>query len=384
MLIDEALELVRLVEENVGEGKIYRTQGEAAVEKGWTLWKFKSRLKTARHLLKLEKERKENPEKFDNHNPKEIYTTPIIPDGEKSIDEILDSNSRAFLRKKQRLQAKEDVNIKVEETYKGHSMPVGFVCVGDTHIDDPYADLPTLRKHLALIKEYPYVRTVLLGDHLNNWVGRLQAMYGESETSTHNAWRLVEWLIKESDPICIISGNHGAWSGSSDPVKWMQKPKNVIEDDWGIRMNFTFPNGKEFKIYNKHNFKGTSIYNKLHGLLRSAMFGAGRGAHVYVAGHLHIGSVMQTHLEDSAETVWLVRCRGYKYWDGYAHERLNIEFDGHSQGCESVFVYVDPNNPNPWGWVQCFADIESGLSHLNNQRAITMKRIDEGISLMEE
>jgi hypothetical protein len=50
MLIDEAIELVRLVEENVGEGKLYRTQGDAAVDKGWTLWKFKSRLKTARHL----------------------------------------------------------------------------------------------------------------------------------------------------------------------------------------------------------------------------------------------------------------------------------------------------------------------------------------------
>jgi len=159
----------------------------------------------------------------------------------------------------------------------------------------------------------------------------------------------------------------------------MQKPKNAVEDDWAIRAKFIFPNGREFQIYQKHNFKGTSIYNKLHGVLRAAMFGAGRGANVYIAGHLHIGSVMQTHLEESGDVVWLCRAKGYKWWDDYAHEKLNIEFDGDSNGCESVFIVVDPNDRGKWSWVTCFADVEAGVNFLNSRRAAAKEKIDAGL-----
>ena len=36
--------------------------------------------------------------------------------------------------------------------------------------------------------------------------------------------RLVEWLIREMNPLILIAGNHDMWSGNSDPVQWMKRP----------------------------------------------------------------------------------------------------------------------------------------------------------------
>tara|TARA_R100000664_G_scaffold630_8_gene1885 strand:- start:1356 stop:2489 length:1134 start_codon:yes stop_codon:yes gene_type:complete len=376
MLLDDAKVLVAIADNDIGEGKKYKNQKEAATALGLTYYAFKARLSAARQRIDLNKVKPEQEYKPSD----ELLDLPVIQDDDKPIEEIIEDRSQAFLRKQNRLQKKELVEIKVKETYKGNAMPIGFCIFGDMHIDDPYCDLITLKKHFKIVQEnQPYVTSILLGDHLNNWVGYLVRNFQNSETTQKQAWDMVQWIIDQSLAKLIISGNHGAWSGAGDPVKWMQKPKNAVEDDWAIRAKFTFPNGRDFQIYQKHNFKGTSIYNKLHGVLRAAMFGAGRGAHVYIAGHLHIGSVMQTHLEEAGEVVWLCRAKGYKWWDDYAHEKLNIEFDADSNGCESVFVVVDPNDRNPWSWVTCFADVEAGANFLNSRRAAAKAKIDAGL-----
>ena len=377
MLIDYARELVKVAENDIGEGKKFKNQKEVATHLGLSYYAFKARLSAARQKIDLVESL---PPEEEYKPSKEILDLPLISDPERPVEEVLEDREKAFKRKQVNLQEKETVDVKITETYRGHAMPVGFCCFGDIHIDDPYCDIPTLKKHFKIVQDHqPYVTSILLGDHLNNWVSYLQREYGSSETTQHQAWDMVQWILDQAKPKIILSGNHGSWSGAGDPVKWMLKPKNAIEDDWGIRVNFTFPNDREFKIYQKHNFKGSSIYNKLHGVLRAAMFGAGRGAHVYIAGHLHTGSVMQTSLEETGEVVWVTRAKGYKYWDSYAHEKLNFEFDANANGCESVFITVDPNDHGKWSWVNCFADVEAGASFLLSRREEAMRRIDAAL-----
>jgi hypothetical protein len=363
MLIQEARRLLQQLED-VGEGKRLKNQQGLATELGLTIYALKSRLKQARSLVDLEESGNVEQKK---ESPFEAFEVPFIPSDELPVDELLEKMATSFEKKKAHKIYKDETKIKINI-----DGAVGFNVFGDIHIDSPHADIPTLLKHIKVVQDNkPHVRGIMIGDHLDNWVGFLARNYAYSETTTHQAWQLVQWLVSEEgcNPICAISGNHGAWSGSGDPVKWMLKPKNILEDDWGIKVNFQFPNGREFKMYNKHNFKGSSIYNKLHGVLRAAMLGQGRGCHLYIAGHLHTGSIMQTPLDESGETVWVCRAKGYKWWDSYAHERLNFEFDAHAQGFESIFVVVDPDAKSEQSFVTCFSDPEEGVEFLNYKRS---------------
>ena len=370
MFIDEALERFdewsEQLELKKGD-KHYKKQRELATLRGERYDTYKSRLKTARSIIEVAEHKEKHPKPDDDPAYK---ISSVIPTGLKTPFEILNYKQDDFIRQKDRLTAKEEVKIHVYEDI------VGYVVFGDIHIDDQMANVPELVKDICAVQNNkPYVRGILIGDHLNNWVGRLSRLFEYHSTTGDEAWKLVEWIVSEeaTNPIIILSGNHGQWSGTGDPVKWMAKPKQVIEDDWGIRTSFIFENGKEFKMYNKHNFKGTSIYNKSHGILRAAMFGAGRGSHVYMAGHLHTGSVWQTPLEDTGVVVWSCRAKGYKYWDSFAHERLNIEFDATNIGAEAIFVMVDSTDDGKWSWIQCFADVQTGIDVLR------MKRLSKGL-----
>ena len=133
--------------------------------------------------------------------------------------------------------------------------PIGLLWLGDPHIDDNHCDWDALREHLDIINNYDGVYGCSLGDQQNNWVGRLGRLYGEQDTSHKTAWKLVEWLIQEMNPMILIGGNHDMWSGAGDPLKWIAESHTVFEN-WEARIALKFPNNVSARSLSRMTWLG--------------------------------------------------------------------------------------------------------------------------------
>jgi len=241
--------------------------------------------------------------------------------------------------------------------------PIGLLWLGDPHIDDNHCDWDALREHLDIINNYDGVYGCSLGDQQNNWVGRLGRLYGEQDTSHKTAWKLVEWLIQEMNPMILIGGNHDMWSGAGDPLKWIAESHTVFEN-WEARIALKFPNKRECKIFVAHDMAGHSQWNPLHAQTKTAKFRS--HAHLYISGHKHNWALGQIELVEEERTAWLARARGYKYHDTYAFVK---GFEQQKFG-QAIMQVIDPTNPSEVSWVQCFADPQEGADYLQYRRSL--------------
>jgi hypothetical protein len=284
------------------------------------------------------------------------YNIPPLPEDDIPIDEVIDHLHSRFKKRKANRDAKKWIPIEMKS-----DEPIGLLWMGDPHIDDNYCDWDNLREHLRIINEYDGVYGCNLGDYQNNWVGRLGRLYGEQDTSHKTAWKLVEWLINEMNPLILIGGNHDMWSG--DPLKWMRSPHSILED-WEARVELKFPNGRACRIHAAHDMPGHSQWNSLHAQNKMAKFKS--NASLYISGHKHNWALGQIELVEQETTAWLARARGYKFHDTYAFVK---GFEQQRFG-QAIFQIIDPHNPNPVSWVQCFADPLEGAEYLQYRRSL--------------
>ena len=283
---------------------------------------------------------------------------PELPDDDIPVEEIINHMAQRFERRTKAFKARQWMR------YKLHANePIGICWVGDPHVDSNGCNWTLLREHCRILKDTPGLFGASIGDHSDNWVGRLTRLYSHSEQSRATAIRLIEWLIRDSGVnwMLLLRGNHDMWTNEKrdDPLHWLAHPMGIPVEDWSAKIVLEFPNGREAKIHASHNFKGHSMWNSLHGLQKSAHMK--EEAHLYVAGHTHNWAL---HQEESASrdfTYWLARCRGYKFLDDYA------ELLGHSpqQGGASIVSIFDPDATTDSGFVQCFADVDQGARYLS-------------------
>ena len=283
-------------------------------------------------------------------------TIPVLPDENLSPEELVERMTTSFNRKKENHESRRWIPIKVNS-----NMPIGLAWLGDPHVDDDGCDWPTLRRHVKLIQETEGFHGCSIGDVSNNWVGRLAALYANQSATAQEAWKLVEWLIKEIDPLILIAGNHDMWSGAGDPVNWMKKPHTVYED-WSARIELRFRNGSSTRLIAAHDMAGHSMWNQLHGPTKMARFQ--QNADFYIAGHKHTWALSQIELPEANRTPWLARARGYKFFDDYA-VKLSLEEQRYGH---SIAMIIDPNEDDPVRRVTCFADLEEGADYLTYKR----------------
>src|SRR5687767_14698814 len=88
----------------------------------------------------------------------------IDGDEDESILDILDRKAKHFERKAKAQADREWFAIKVNET-----KPYGVLLFGDPHLDDDGANIPLLKRHLAIASR-PGVYCLNIGDTTNNWV----------------------------------------------------------------------------------------------------------------------------------------------------------------------------------------------------------------------
>jgi hypothetical protein len=289
----------------------------------------------------------------------DTYKKNILPPSDEPIEDIIDHLTNRYVTRMEHVDAKQwqRVSMKSDE-------PIGLLWFGDPHLDDNYCDWPVLRRHVDLVKNNEGIYGCGLGDYQNNWIGRLSRLYAEQDTSHHTAWRLVEWFVREINPLILIGGNHDMWSGPGDPLQWMTEP-HTINEDWSAQIAIEFPNGQECKIHAAHDMPGHSQWNPLHGQKKMAMFRS--NAHLYIAGHKHNWELAQMEQVEEGHVSWLARARGYKAHDTYAMVR---GYEEQNFG-QAILQVINPRTKTPEGFSHCFVDVETGVEFLNYLRSST-------------
>jgi hypothetical protein len=237
--------------------------------------------------------------------------------------------------------------------------PIAISHFGDPHVDDDGTDIAKIENHVNIVNATEGMFAANIGDTLNNWTGRLARLYAEQSTSAAEAWKLGEWFLRSMPWLYVLGGNHGAWSGAGDPVKWILENCAGLFDNFSVRLGLTFPNGRTVRVNARHDFAGHSMWNTVHGPLKAATMGW--RDHVLTCGHLHTSGYAV--LKDPATGLisHALRVSSYKTFDRYAHEK---GLPNQDIFCNAVTI-IDPRyaDDDPRLLHVCF-DVEQGADYL--------------------
>lgn len=278
-------------------------------------------------------------------------------DDDEPIEEIIARKRKGFERKAKAHADRNWFEIKVNET-----RPYGVLMFGDPHLDDDGCNIPLLESHLSIAAK-PGVYSLNIGDTANNWVGRLERLYANQESSKNTGKRLIEWFMFNSGAtwLCWILGNHDEWNDGVDFHMRLARHKIPVID-WRAQFKLVHPNGTSVGVDASHGRKGSSIWNNLHATLRAAKLG--ELADIFCTGHTHSYGLEHLEIAERRHDCWLVQLRGYKFMDHFA---MVNGFAEHQLG-SAVLAIIDPSK-DARTRVQCFEDVERGYRVLELLRS---------------
>lgn len=260
---------------------------------------------------------------------------PKLPSELRPVEDLLAERKRKFAHHKAAKEARRLIRIPVNV-----DGPIAISHFGDPHIDDDGCDIEMLERDVEVVKRTPAMFAMNCGDTANNWIGRLARLWEQQSTSGPEAWQLVEWFIRSLDWLVILGGNHGAWSGTGDPVNWIVDHGKTIFDNFGARVALEFPNNREIRINARHDFRGRSMWNPTHGALKAAKMGW--RDHVLTCGHTHESGISIEKDPATGLVSHIYRIASYKTYDRYAHEE---GLPDQNVFCNVVTV-IDPSRPD--------------------------------------
>ena len=281
---------------------------------------------------------------------------------ERSVEELIAHREAEFERMERSEQSKDFINIKIRD-----KKPIGLYVMGDPHIDNPGTDITQMMEHIKIVNETEGLYACNVGDMHDNWARRtkLEGLYAKGTVTSDEAWKLVEWLCKSLNWVFIVGGNHDVWSGDGrrDPLQWMTKPLKVIYQPYSIRICLNLPKHK-IRVHCAHSFKGASIYNSAHALVREAIWGF--KDHLLLAGHRHISGYMPLVDPNSRVVQHCVQVGSYKKYDDYAKENM---FHNKMKSPCAVAVFntkLDETHPD---FIKIFWQVKEGADYLKYLRA---------------
>lgn len=283
---------------------------------------------------------------------------PDFPDDDLPIEKIID--------------LMEQRNSKRKESYKAHTWfpvevkdnkPIGILWFGDPHLDDPGADWTLIKHHAKLCRTTPGLYGANIGDTTNNWGSKLAHLYANQETSKKTAQRLAQWFMLDSGITWLLwlIGNHDAWGDGAQVLKLMaqkHKTQQIVCHDWEARFVLKFPDGEQIKINAAHDFAGSSMWNPLHGAVKTAKF----GDHIdlLVCGHLHNWAVSQWEIGAQGTVPAMIRVKGYKTYDQHSMRMGHYE----QQEGAAILTIINPKSKTQAGRVIPFVDTDAGVDFL--------------------
>ena len=237
--------------------------------------------------------------------------SPDIP-----IDELIQQRIRGYELRAAHEEASRLIRVRISE-----SKPIGILHFGDPHLDNPGTDLRLVKAHAELVRDTPGLYGASVGDTTDNWIGRLAMQWAEQGITQHDSWRLAEWFIGLVGKkwLYLVGGNHDAWSGSGDPLKWISAQAGAMYQDSEVRIGLQFPGKLQVRINCRHDFAGSSQWNPAHGPMKALFLGV--RDHLAIAGHKHESAYGVLKDPDSGVTMHAVKVASYKIWDRYAKTR---------------------------------------------------------------
>lgn len=359
MSFSEAEELIEKANQ-VGRNKTWKKQSDLALSMNITLDALKGRLKSARHIVKMERSQEDTQtyiipglEKMTNHE-------------EMSADEIISYAHSNWKRKKEKSDLLELIPVKFSK-----NLVTGICVWGDPHLDDGGTNWDILTSLMKTLKKFDPDRgspdpiySVNIGDSHNNWVGRLSLKYSHEQKMTKSmVYKVIEKIIKDINWCLILRGNHDQWNPDLqyDKIEWFAQNKGALTIDWRANIDFQFPNGVSVKADFRHDFPGHSMYNPLHGLQKSNLFNT--DSDIYVAGHRHNyakSEMPSTNFKNGfSNPAHLLRVKGFKDIDAYADQG---GFPRQDYGHAGLIV-IDPFT-TVQNRIQIFSDIDYGANIL--------------------
>lgn len=283
------------------------------------------------------------------------YLAPLV-DSDMSVTDLIEHRSRVFEKKKHAYESNDLRRVKVNL-----SGPIGIMHMGDPHLDADGCDWPTLLRHVELAKRTDGLMAGNVGDFTNNWIGRLARLYSEQSTTAKEGWKLAEWFVGEVPWLYLIGGNHDAWSGAGDPVKWMARQAGAEYTMNGSRIALSLPNGRIIRVNARHDFRGNSQWNVAHGPLKAAMMGA--PDHIFTCGHKHTFG-QAWHRQPTGEWSCALRVGTYKVYDSFA-DAMGF----HVQNIPAVTTLIFPDAEDEAGLIEVVKTPETAADFLAWARA---------------
>lgn len=246
--------------------------------------------------------------------PRPDFEVAELPSELPSADELRARRKKQYERKHLAKQARRliPVTVRIDGVF-------GVQHMGDTHLDDDGTDLALVERHVEVAQGTEGLFVGNVGDFQNNWVGRLARLYGEQSTSAAEAWVLAEWLVRAVPWLYLIGGNHDAWSGAGDPLKWIARQKGALLEPHGARLALNTPADRTFRINARHNWPGHSQWNAAHGVGKAIQMGI--RDHVLTCGHTHVSGYMVLKDPQTALISHGLQVASYKTHDRYAEEK---------------------------------------------------------------
>lgn len=248
------------------------------------------------------------------NGPAKEFTREELPSELPTAQELIARRVKAFARKSEAKAARRliPVTVKVDG-------PIGICHFGDPHVDDDGTDTGKLQAHLDVCNRTEGLFAACVGDYSNNWVGRLARLHAEQSLSAREAWVLVEWLIRATDWLYLVGGNHDCWSGAGDPIDWIARQAGQQYERNGARLGLTLPSGRVFRVNARHEFHGHSQWNTAHGPAKAVQMGA--RDHVVTCGHRHVSGYQVVKDPQTGLISHAIRVSSYKTFDRYAEEK---------------------------------------------------------------
>ena len=286
--------------------------------------------------------------------PVDPFEIAALPDEDMPVDELLKHRAKQFTQKAVAKEAKRLIPVQV--TIDG---PIGIAHFGDPHVDDDGTNIIALQRHVELCGRTDGLFAGNVGDYTNNWVGRLARLYGEQGTTARQGWQLCEWLITSLRWLYLVGGNHDAWSGAGDPLKWISKQARSLYQPNGVRLALQFPNGRIIRVNARHDFKGHSMWNTAHGPAKAAQMGW--RDHILTCGHMHTSGYQVLRDPSTRLITHALRVGSYKTYDRYADEQGLP--DQNIFVCPVTIIRPEYDDDDP-RQVQVLFDPESGADYL--------------------
>lgn len=289
----------------------------------------------------------------------EISVPKNLPPDHRPIEEIRAQRIATFNSKRNYHEARELINIPIK--LKG---AIGVWLCGDPHVDDDGCDYPQLMDDKKTVVNTEGMYGINLGDTTNNWVGRLGRLFANQEVSHATATLLAKDFIEDVPWLALVIGNHDWWSGNglNNPINWMADKCGVVAQEWRVRMNLQFPNGREVRIHSAHDWKGFSMWNQAHGPGRVSKMQY--KDHVICCGHIHdFGYMIQTHVDslDDCCMTHAIRLPGYKVYDDHS---LRSGHPPKVHAPYSAVAIINPDAANERGLVTMVFDVQEAGEYL--------------------